>query len=203
MTVHYELKDAEASLAKADPEIAKIITVQSPLGKRERSGYFYSLCRSIIGQQVSVAAANAIFGRLEKSTNLNPELVAELNESDMKIIGLSRQKMSYIVDLAKHFVENPKVYNHLDKLPDEDIIVELTAVKGIGVWTAQMFLMFTLLRPDIFPVDDIGIQRAMKLLYGWSELPSKSELIKKAEVWQPYRTVASLHLWQSLKNSPV
>jgi len=104
--------------------------------------------------------------------------------------------------LAQHFVANPRVYDHLDQLSDDEVIAELTAIKGIGVWTAQMFLMFTLLRPDVFAPDDIGLQRAMKLLYGWEAIPPKRELEAFAERWRPYRTVASWHLWESLNNTP-
>src|SRR5690606_14972068 len=108
----------------------------------------------------------------------------------IKAIGLSRQKASYIRDLAQHFVENPSVYTHLEKMSDEEVIAELTAVKGIGVWTAQMFLMFTLSRPDVFAPDDAGLQRAILQLYKWDALPPKKELVIVAEQWKPYRTVA-------------
>lgn len=193
---------AERTLTKADPLLGDLIKTQRLILSEPRSGYFASLARSIIGQQVSVAAARAIAHRFESVTGNEPTKAATLTEEDTKTIGLSKQKTSYIRDLARHFVDNPSVYDHLETLPDEEIIVELTAVKGIGVWTAQMFLMFTLSRVDVFAPDDVGLQRAMMRLYGWETLPPRKELAEIALRWKPYRTVASLHLWQSLDNTP-
>jgi DNA-3-methyladenine glycosylase II len=133
---------------------------------------------------------------------MDPMKTASLSDEDTKIIGLSRQKASYIRDLAIHFSNNPGVYDHLETLSDDEIIEELTEIKGIGTWTAQMFLMFTLARSDVFAPDDAGLQRAMRLLYGWDNLPHKKELVEVAEKWRPYRTYACLHLWQSLDNNP-
>lgn len=196
------IRQAELELTELDPVLGHLIASQRLAPRTRRTDYFASLCRSIIGQQVSVAAAAAIFARFEAQTQLQPAIVTALNEADIKAIGLSRQKASYLQDLARHFVDNPGIYNHLESQNDEQVIAELTAVKGIGVWTAQMFLMFTLARPDVFAPDDIGLQRAMKLLYGWDTVPPKRELVDFAGRWQPYRSVASLHLWQSLDNTP-
>lgn len=193
---------AERSLQKADSKLAVIIKAQKLELPTPRADYFASLARSIIGQQVSVAAARAIAQRFEDTTNMQPSKAAELTEEEAKTIGLSRQKASYIRDLARHFVNNPSVYSHLEALPDDEVIGELTAVKGIGVWTAQMFLMFTLARPDVFAPDDVGLQRAMMKLYGWETLPRRKVLAETALAWQPYRSIASLHLWQSLDNNP-
>jgi len=164
-----------------------------------RGDYFYSLCRSIIGQQISTAAARAIFNRFEASGGIDPLRLLALSEYKLKAIGLSKQKIAYLKDLAAHFAKNPKIYNHLDALPDDAVIAELINIKGVGVWTAQMFLMFTLLRIDVFTPDDVGIQRAMLKLYGWKKLPSKGELIAFAERWRPYRTIACWHLWKSIE----
>lgn len=193
---------AEAALIRADPLLGSVIQAQALILPPERGGYFASLTRSIIGQQVSVAAARAIAARFEAATTMQPEKVLALSDDELRAIGLSKQKSSYIRDLAGHFAKNPTIYNHLDTLSDDEIILELTAVKGIGVWTAQMFMMFTLRRPDIFAPDDVGLQRAMMRLYSWESLPPKKELIRAAELWQPYRTVASFHLWQSLTATP-
>ena len=195
--------EAERALAKLDPVLGALIRSQTLRDRTSRGDYFASLCRSIIGQQVSVAAASAIYKRFAEQTGLKPERVVDLSEAETKTIGLSRQKTSYLKDLAEHFVKDPAVYNHLETQTDEQVIAELTAVKGIGVWTAQMFLMFTLDRPDIFALDDVGLQRAMQRLYGWETLPSKKTLAAHAERWQPYRSVASLHLWQLLDNVPL
>lgn len=197
------LKKAELTLRENDPVLGQLIKRQTLAPRPHRTDYFASLCRSIVGQQVSVAAASAIYGRLETATDLKPARVVELRDEEIKAIGLSRQKATYLKDLAAHFVKNPAVYNHLESQTDEQVIAELTAVKGIGTWTAQMFLMFTLARPDVFAPDDVGLQRAILQLYGWGSLPPKKELELFAQKWQPYRTVASLHLWQSLNNNPV
>ncbi len=202
MTIEQKIRQAETKLPELDTKLGQLIKLQKPIVHKPRTNYFFSLCRSIVGQQVSVAAAATIFGRLEAATDIDPKKVTKLTEKEIKTIGLSRQKAGYIKDLAQHFVDNPEVYNHLGQLSDEEVIADLTAVKGIGVWTAQMFLMFTLVRLDVFAPDDIGLQRAMKNLYGWKTTPKKVKLEKTAEQWRPYRTVACWHLWQSLHNTP-
>ena len=161
-----ELNIAEAELCRADPLIARIIQSQTPIRHSPRTNYFASLCQSIISQQVSTLAAAAIFARLKQLTDLNPAQVVGLTPEQVKIIGLSRQKASYLMDLAGHFVANPRVYNHLSNSTDEEVITELTSVKGIGIWTAQMFLMFTLVRLDVFAPADLGLQKAIIQLYG-------------------------------------
>ncbi len=196
------IRAGEAALIKADPVLGEIIAKQKLAPLEPRSDYFASLVRSIISQQVSVAAARAIAGRFEEQTHMKPDKAAALSDEEMRAVGLSKQKAGYIRDLAGHFVKDPAVYNHLEKLSDDEVIADLTAIKGIGVWTAQMFLISTLGRADIFAPDDAGLQRAMMKLYAWDELPHKKELIVASEKWQPYRTVACLHLWHSLDNNP-
>ncbi len=196
------LQAAEDELIRLDPALGALISSQRIELPQARENYFIALCRSIIGQQVSVAAGNAIFARLQAATALDPRAVIELPDDAVKEIGLSRQKAGYIRDLAQHFAENGAVFAHLEELPDEQVIAELTRVKGIGVWTAQMFLMFTLRRPDVFAPDDVGLQRGMIKLYGWDVLPPRGELQRVAEKWRPWRTVACLHLWESLRNNP-
>ena len=196
------IRTAEQALRQQDPILGALIAHQTLEPREPRDDYFYSLCRAVVGQQVSVAAATAIFTRLESATNLDPVQILKLDEAETKAIGLSRQKTNYITDLALHFAENPAVYNHLETQTDEAVIAELTALKGIGVWTAQMFLMFTLARPDVFAPDDIGLQRAIQKHYNL-ELPiAKQTYAAIAEKWKPYRTIASFHLWQSLTNTP-
>jgi DNA-3-methyladenine glycosylase II len=197
-----QISEAEKELEKLDPILGKLIKMQKPITHKHRTDYFYSLCSSIISQQISTAAAAAVFGRFDAATNCDPEKILSLSDEEMRAIGLSRQKTSYIRDIAQHFAEDPKIYEHLDKLGDDEVAEELIKLKGIGAWTAQMFLMFTLVRLDIFAPDDVGIQRAMKKLYGWDELPEREELIKIADKWRPYRTVACWHLWRSLNNTP-
>jgi DNA-3-methyladenine glycosylase II len=196
------IAQAEKALSENDAKLGKLIAAQSLQKREQRSDYFAALARAIIGQQVSTYAAAVIYGRFEAATKLQAENVLNLSEEEVKTIGLSRQKTNYLQDLARHFADDSSVYDHLENLPDEEVIEELTAIKGIGVWTAQMFLMFTLLRPDVFAPDDIGLQRAMSNLYGWENVPPKKELETIAETWRPYRTIACWHLWQSLHNTP-
>ncbi len=197
-----QIREAEIALRAADPVLSVLIQAQGPVTLTRRTDYFASLCRTIVGQQVSVKAAATIFGRFETTTGLEPVKVAALTPEQVKTIGLSRQKASYLTDLAKHFVDEPTIYDHLEKLSDVEIIAELTEVKGIGVWSAQMFLIFTLGRPDVFAPDDAGLQRAITQLYKMETAPSKADLLKLSEKWQPYRSIASLHLWKSLDNTP-
>lgn len=191
---------AEASLAKLDPLLGELIVAQGTIPLREERDYFEALSGSIISQQISVKAAAKIFERFHEVTQLQPEKVLELDEDGIKTIGLSGQKSRYIRDLAAHFVEDSAVFNHLGNLSDDEVIAELTRVKGIGVWTAQMFLIFTLHRPDVFAPDDRGLQLACEKLY--DRAFTRSELETLAKHWSPYRSTACLHLWRSLDNEP-
>jgi DNA-3-methyladenine glycosylase II len=194
---------AEAALTRLDPRLGELISAQGPLDRRREGPYFSNLVRSITSQQISVAASAAILGRLTDATGLDPARVLELSPDQLRAIGLSRGKGSYIHDLAEHFVRDAAVFDHLEQLPDDEVVTELVKVKGIGVWTAQMFLMFTLGRLDVFAPDDVGLQRAIVRLYGLDAVPARSELEQLADRWRPYRTVASWHLWESLRNTPV
>lgn len=196
------LSDDEIALSKLDTDMAGLISRNGHIERGAREEYFSSLARTIVGQQISVKAAAKILERFEATTNMDPKLTATLTEEQAKIIGLSGQKYKYIRDLAEHFVRDSMVFNHLDTLSDEEVVSELTKVKGIGVWTAQMFLMFTLLRPDVFAPDDRGLQLAIKKLYELDEVPTRAELDAIAAKWSPYKTTASWHLWQSLDNEP-
>jgi DNA-3-methyladenine glycosylase II len=196
------IEKGERELQKLDPIMGKLITRHGTIIREPRTDYFMSLSRGIIGQQLSVKAASTIFSRFEALTGLDPQRVVAATHDELRSVGLSNAKANYIQDLAQHFATDPAVYNHLDALTDEEVIAELIAVKGIGIWTAQMFLIFTLVRLDVFAPDDVGLQNAMRRLYGWDTLPPKTELLVKSEVWRPYRTIASWHLWHSLDNEP-
>jgi DNA-3-methyladenine glycosylase II len=198
-----QVKQAERALIKQDPALGVLIRRQKLKPLIPERDYFEALSSSIISQQISVKAAEAIFKRFKETTKLKPAIAAKLNEEQIKAIGLSQSKARYIKDLAGHFIKDPNVYNHLERQTDEQVIAELTEIKGIGKWTAQMFLIFTLARPDVFAPDDVGLQRGMLNLYGWQTLPPRQELDKLAEKWRPYRSVASLHLWHSLDNKPI
>jgi DNA-3-methyladenine glycosylase II len=197
------LSTAELGLSKIDPTIGQVIEHNGPIIHESRSDYFAALCESIISQQISVKAAAKIFERFKDATQLNPEHVVALSEEDIKMVGLSGQKSRYLHDLAEHFVRDSAVFNHLDSLSDDEVIVELTKVKGIGVWTAHMFLMFALVRPDVFAPGDRGIQLAIQKLYSLPTVPSPAELEAIAKEWAPYRTIACWHLWRSLDNEPL
>jgi DNA-3-methyladenine glycosylase II len=196
------IEQAEQALIQADPALGALIQRQTLKPMEPRTDYFASLCRAIVGQQVSVVAAHAIYARLEAGTNMLPSAVEALSYEQTRIIGLSKQKTTYIQDLARHYANNPAMYTYLEKLPDEEVIAELVQVKGIGTWTAQMFLMFTLGRMNVFAPDDAGLQNAILQLYKFESLPPKRELVQLAENWAPYKTIASLHLWESLNSSP-
>ncbi len=194
-----EISEGEIYLSRSDPALAVLIAKQQPLLIVSRGNYFYSLCRSIIGQQISTVAARAIFNRFDTIGGTDPEKLLTLSDIRLREIGLSGQKISYLKDLASHFIKNQNIYNHLETLSDDEIINHLISIRGIGIWTAQMFLMFSLHRLDVFAVDDNGIQRAMINLYEWTTRPSKKELIDYVQHWKPYRTIACWHLWKSLE----
>lgn len=194
---------AEAELSRKDRDLGRLIQAHGHLNRLRPAPYFRNLARSIVGQQISVKAAASIYGRLEAATDLDPHKVVTLSVDELRGFGLSRSKATYVRDLAEHFVNDGAVYDHLGELADDLVIAELIQVKGIGVWTAHMFLMFTLGRPDVFAPDDVGLQRAMVGLYGLKAVPAKADLVEMAERWRPYRTVACWHLWHSLDNAPV
>ena len=196
------LSPSEIALAKLDPTLGQIIEVNGHIDLRAERGYFEALSNSIISQQISVKAAAKIFTRFRDTTNLDPMRILEINESEQKTIGLSGQKLRYLQSLAEHFVNDTAVFNHLGSLSDDEVIEELTRIKGIGIWTAPMFLIFTLHRPDVFAPDDRGLQIAIQTIYDLPELPGRAELEHLAEKWSPYRSSACLHLWHSLDNAP-
>lgn len=194
------LTKAEVALIDIDPLLGSVISTNGTIPLAPPREYFEALSNAIVGQQISVKAAAKIYERFQEATGLDPHAIAGLTDDDIKTIGLSGQKSRYISDLAEHFVQNSAVFNHLDSLPDDEVIAELTKVKGIGIWTAQMFLIFTLHRPDIFAPDDRGLQLAVERLY--EKTLTRSELDERASQWSPYRSTACLHLWKSLNNTP-
>lgn len=162
---------------------------------------FETLVKSIVYQQLSGRVASVIFARLAKAAGgkLTPESVLKLRPSRMRTLGLSGQKTSYIRDLARHSRDGAVDFKELVELPDEDVIDRLTQVKGIGVWTVHMFLIFALRRMDVLPTGDLGIRNAIRKAYGLDELPTPAEVERLAERWRPYCTVASWYLWRSLE----
>jgi DNA-3-methyladenine glycosylase II len=189
---------------KKDPVMAKIIEKAGPYRMQYREPCFETLVRSIVYQQLSGRVAAVIFGRLHAAAGeetLTPAGVMKLRPERMRRVGLSAQKTLYIRELAKHTRRESVVFESLPDLEDALVIEHLTRVKGIGVWTAQMFLMFALKRPDVLPVADLGIRSAMKRAYGLDELPKPAEMEKIAAAWKPYTSVACWYLWRSLENT--
>jgi DNA-3-methyladenine glycosylase II len=175
--------------------------------RRERPKEHYgALVRTITGQQLSTKAAASIYGRLEAffggHTPQPEELLAADPEEMRAAAGLSRAKVSYLRSLAEHVIDGSVELEKLDDLPEEEVIAELTAIKGLGQWSADMFLMFHLGRPDILPVGDLGIRKAVMIEYRLRKLPDPKRLEKIAKPWRPYRTTACLYLWRSLDNAP-
>jgi DNA-3-methyladenine glycosylase II len=168
--------------------------------------HYGALVRSIAGQQLSVKAARSIWNRLiDRYDGVTPtpvQILAEEPEEFRAACGFSRAKVASLRSLAEHVVDGRLELGKLTELEDETVIEELVAVKGIGVWTAQMFLMFTLHRPDVLPVGDLGVRNAAMRAYGLEKPPAPDELTAIAEPWRPYRTRASLYLWRSLDNAP-
>lgn len=165
---------------------------------------FGSLLRSIVGQQLSVHAARAIFARIVEAnggTSPTPEELLRFSDTKLRTCGLSGTKVAYTRDLARHVLEGKLNVRRLRRLDDDGVRGAITEVKGLGRWTADMFLMFHLRRPDVLPVGDLGLRRAVERVYR-VPLPSASELELLAEPWRPYRTIASLYLWESLGIPP-
>ena len=203
--------DPVEHLRAADPVLRRIIDDLGPdsLGDR-RAGrpddHYGALVRSIVGQQLSTKAARAIYGRLTDrfgGRTPTPREVLDDDPDELRAAaGLSRAKVSFLRSLAEHVLDGSLELERMDSLPDEEVIAALVAVKGIGVWSAHMFLMFHLDRPDVLPVGDLGIRRAAMLTYGLEELPSPETLEILAEPWRPHRTLACLFLWRSLDATP-
>lgn len=166
-----------------------------------------ALVRSIVGQQLSTTAARAIFARLTDRYGGRTPTPVEVLEDDPEELraaaGLSHAKVSFLRSLAEHVVDGSLELGRLDQLPDDEVKAALVAVKGLGPWTADLFLMFQLQRPDVFPVGDLGIRRAIKLAYGLDAMPTPAEAEALAEAWRPHRSLASLFLWRSLRNTPL
>jgi len=184
--------------------MAAIIQRVGPFTLQYREPSFETLVRSIVYQQLSGRVAGVIFGRLHAAAGeerLTPAGIMKLRPERMRKLGLSAQKTLYIRELAKHTRRGSVVFESLPEFEDAQVIEHLTRVKGIGVWTAQMFLMFALRRNDVLPVLDLGIRSAMKKAYGLEDLPKPDEMEKIATPWKPYTSIACWYLWRSLDNA--
>jgi len=198
------LRASDAVLARVIESVGRLPNARD--GRPDSDDHYGALVRTIVGQQLSVLAARAIYGRLTERfggrTPTPEQILADDAEELRAAAGLSRAKAVYLRSLAEHVISGELELARLAELDDETVIAELTAVKGLGIWSAQMFLMFHLERPDVMPVGDLGIRRAIQLAYDLEELPAAERLLVIAEPWRPYRTLACRYLWRSLSNEP-
>jgi DNA-3-methyladenine glycosylase II len=198
-------------LRRCDPVLGEVIARVGPKGLGDAragrpSDHYGALLRAIVGQQLSTKAAASIFGRLTErfdGRTPTPEEVLEDDPEELRAAaGLSRAKVGYLRSLAEHVLSGELELERLDELSDEQAIAELVAVKGLGVWTAHMFLMFHLQRPDVLPVGDLGIRKAIERAYELDGLPDAEQMEEIAQPWRPHRTLACRYLWRSLDNEP-
>ncbi len=197
---------ARRHLLDADPVLGRVIKAIPGATLKPRSDPFYSLARSIVGQQISVKAAESVWNKIEARAApaaISPPSVAVLGEEALRGCGVTRQKAGYLASLAGHFLDDSLDVPGWRELDDEAVIAQLTLVKGIGRWTAEMFLIFHLLRPDVLPLADIGVQRAIGNQYNGGERLSDDQVVRLAQPWRPWRSVAVWYLWRSLDAIPV
>jgi DNA-3-methyladenine glycosylase II len=212
---------AVSRLAAVDPTMGRLALAAAPMTLKSRGAPFTTLVRSVVGQQISVKAADAVWARLLAAIGQTPDTAAVRPEqlladtSILDAVGLSQRKREYVLGLAAWFADHPRLENTFVQSGDEEVIQLLMGQRGIGRWTAEMFLIFTLMRPDVFPVDDLGILKALDLHYeralknfrrnlpGDSPAARRARAMALAERWRPYRTVASWLLWRSLDPVPV
>ncbi len=193
--------EAVAHLKAADPVLSRVIERVGPCELPHHSDRYAALVKSIISQQISTKAADSIHRRLCEAIapeGLKAPIVAALSEEQMQAVGLSPQKRRYLRDLTEKVVAGTVRLEQLHRRTDDEVIEELTLVKGIGVWTAQMFLIFSLNRPNVFPADDLGIRNALRNVYQLKELPDKKKSHEIAAPWAPYASVAAWYCWRSL-----
>ena len=195
---------ASRELAQGDPVMRPLIQAYADASLISRDNPFMTLARSIVGQQISVKAADSVWTRLTTMlSDLTPLAVLSHTLEQLRSCGLSARKAEYLADLAAHFESGQIDTQRWFSSSDEEIIAELTAVRGIGVWTAEMFLIFNQLRPDVLPLDDVGLQKAVARHYLAGERPDRRKLTEIGERWRPWRSVATWYLWRSLDPLPV
>ncbi|SPE45657.1 DNA-3-methyladenine glycosylase II [Candidatus Sulfotelmatobacter sp. SbA7] len=194
------MRAAVSHLKKSDPIMRGIIARVGPCRIEYGPPEFHSLAEAIVYQQLNGKAAVTIFKRFATLAGdpVTPRGILNLNDGEMRSVGLSKQKSSYLRDLAERALRGELDFSNLHELSDEEVIKHLTQVKGVGEWTAQMFLMFTLRRPNVLPTGDFGVQMAIKKHYNKRQLPKPAQMEKIAKSWEPYRSVACWYLWRSL-----
>lgn len=203
-----ELEKAAKYLAEHDKVLVPVIAEHGPCTIRPHKNYYQELVESIISQQLSVKAADSILKRFVElfgGTFPTPEQILTKDVEDFRAVGFSYAKGRYVRDLAQHVVDGLVKFDHLDRLSNEEIIQELTAVKGIGEWTVHMFLMFCMGRLDVLAYGDLGIKNGIRALYGFEDAPTPQQIIELSEKnhWHPYESVACWYVWRSLNNMPV
>ena len=205
-------EDACRHLSKRDRVMRKLIADHGSAGLQSRGDAFTTLARSIVGQQISVKAAQAVWERLVVALGgsaeadrapLSPAAMLRKSSDDLRLAGLSARKVEYMLDLARHFDEGRVHVAQWQEMEDEAIIEELVDIRGIGRWTAEMFLIFHLMRPNVLPLDDLGLIKGISQSYFSGEPVSRAEARDVAEAWSPYRTVGTWYLWRSLDPLPV
>ena len=195
---------AKRALARRDPVMAGIMRAHPKIFLTPRGEPFFTLARAIVGQQISVKAAQSVWERLVACVGeMTPDGVLARPRPQLRACGLSDRKTEYIADLAQHFANGSIHVQRWSEMADEEIIAELVAVRGIGRWTAEMFLIFNLLRPDVFPLDDLGLQNGIRRAYFKGRKVSLRTMRKLGELWRPWRSVATWYLWRSLDPVPV
>ena len=192
--------EAEAHLSRVDPVLGEIIQRVGGCTLSPRKGYFAVLCNSIISQQISTAAARTVWKRycgLFANRRPTPGALLKTSDEALRGAGLSRQKVGYLRSLAEHFASGAVPLRKLARMSDEEVVQALIPIKGIGRWTAEMFLIFVLNRADLLPVDDLGLCNQAKRAYGLKKHPDAKTMQKLAKKWQPYRSIATWYLWRS------
>jgi DNA-3-methyladenine glycosylase II len=194
------MRKAINHLKKSDPVMRGIIERVGPCRMEFSEPVFHSLAEAIVYQQLNGKAAETIFKRFTALSGdpVIPAGIVKLTDAQMRSVGLSKQKSSYLRDMAERAVRGELEFGRLPTMPDEEVIKHLTQVKGVGVWTAHMFLMFTLKRPNVLPTGDFGVQMAIKRHYNKRKLPKPLQMEKIAKAWEPYRSIACWYLWRSL-----
>ena len=204
MTTPAYWKQASQELAQRDSVLRRLIKINSGFSMRSRGDAFMTLARSIVGQQISLKAADTVWQKILATVPaISAKHIAGADGAALRSCGLSGKKVLYLQDLAQSFVSGTLDIAEWERLDDDELIAELTQVKGIGRWTAEMFLIFYMMRPDVLPLDDIGLQKAMSLHYNNSRPLSKLKMRAIARDWAPWRSVATWYLWRSLDPIPV
>jgi DNA-3-methyladenine glycosylase II len=197
------MKEAIAHLRKADPVLARVIRAVGPYAIVKREPTIETLCRSIVSQQVSGKAAASVFAKFKKAVgrSFSAKNILKLSPEEMRACGLSQQKAAYIRDLAERTLRKEIDFRRLPAMSDEEVVEHLTRIKGVGVWTAQMFLLFALERPNVLPTADLGVRNAIQRAYALETPPKAAEMLTIAQSWHPYCSIATWYLWRSLDGS--